>query len=78
VQATIEAADTYLSPEDAAVVRDNLPDVTRQTPRTKIAAHLVLKAFAKGGHFAGDIFKATATVFATEEAKAIIMHGLPH
>lgn len=78
LEAAREAAQIYLSPEDVETVEMNLPDVVHQTARTKMAAHLIQRAFSKGGEVAWDIFKTAATVFATEEAKSIFTHGIPH
>jgi hypothetical protein len=78
LQAARETAQIYLSPEDAETVEKNLPDVAHQTARTKIAAHLIQRAFSKGGDAAWEIFKATAAVFATEEAKTIFTHWIAH
>ena len=58
-----------LSLEEKAILKTTLDDLTKDTPRTEIAAHRFKKFISKMGPVAGEVFKKIVIEVGTEAAK---------
>jgi hypothetical protein len=71
LQVVQEAAENYLSPEDADIVKRNLPDIASDTPRTALAAQKVRQAIDKGGQPMREAVKVPLLLLVASSARAI-------
>ncbi len=62
---------TICSPEDADIVKQNLPDIASDTPRTALAAQKVQQAIDKGGQQMRDAVKGPLLLLVASGARAI-------
>lgn len=69
LDAALELADLELDEVDAAVVKDNLPDIVQDSPRTKVAALNVKRAFSKAAPTVFGLFRDIVVDVASETAK---------
>lgn len=75
-KAFIELAQLELSAEAAQDVKDNLPDVMRDTPRTEIAVRRIKLAFETIGKNGLDTLKKAAPDMLTQGAMILLQHLL--
>jgi hypothetical protein len=75
-RAFIEMAQLELSAEAAQDVKDNLPDVMRDTPRTEVAVRRIKMAFETVGMGGLNTLKQAAPNILTQVAMALLDHYL--
>jgi hypothetical protein len=72
LEAVTELAEMQLSEQDAEIIKTNLDDIVRETPRSQVAAHKVKQVLTKSGQIVGQGLYKLIVDIASETATKVL------